>query len=128
MTVRGDEITSGFPEAGPPRFDSIAAVRQGLADVQYLADDGIAGVVFLADRLAQPVLVEGPAGTGKTELAKSVARLTGSRLIRRSATRASTSPRPSTSGTTRSSCSASRPTPVRPGRSWKRTSSPRSSS
>ena len=52
MTVRGDEITSGFPEAGPPRFDSIAAVRQGLADVQYLADDGIAGVVFLADRLA----------------------------------------------------------------------------
>jgi MoxR-like ATPase len=68
--------------AGPPRFDSIAAVRSGLADVQYLADDGIAGVVFLADRLAKPVLVEGPAGTGKTELAKSVARLTGSRLIR----------------------------------------------
>ena len=48
----------------------------------YLADEGIAGVVFLADRLAKPVLVEGPAGTGKTELAKSVARLTGSRLIR----------------------------------------------
>jgi MoxR-like ATPase len=77
-----DQITSGFPEAGPPRFDSIEGVRQGLADVQYLADDGIAGVVFLADRLAKPVLVEGPAGTGKTELAKSVARLTGSRLIR----------------------------------------------
>ena len=57
-------------------------MRQGLADVQYLADEGIAGVVFLADRLAKPVLVEGPAGTGKTELAKSVARLTGSRLIR----------------------------------------------
>ena len=77
-----DEITSGFPVPGPPRFESIDAVRQGLAGVDYLADDGIAGVVFLADRLAKPVLVEGPAGTGKTELAKSVARLTGSRLIR----------------------------------------------
>ena len=77
-----EEITSGFPVAGAPRFESIDDVRQGLAGVQYLADDGIAGVVFLADRLAKPVLVEGPAGTGKTELAKSVARLTGSRLIR----------------------------------------------
>ena len=76
------EITSGFPEAGEPRFESIDAVRSGLAGVQYLADDGISGVVYLADRLAKPVLVEGPAGTGKTELAKSVARLTGRRLIR----------------------------------------------
>ena len=82
-TERGDrEITTGFPEAGEPRFDSIDAVRTGLAGVDYLADDGISGVVYLADRLAKPVLVEGPAGTGKTELAKSVARLTGSRLIR----------------------------------------------
>ena len=76
------EITTGFPEAGEPRFPSIDAVRTGLAGVDYLADDGISGVVYLADRLAKPVLVEGPAGTGKTELAKSVARLTGSRLIR----------------------------------------------
>ena len=64
------------------RFDSVQAVREGLKNVHYLADDGIAGVVFLADRLGKPVLVEGPAGTGKTQLAKSVAEMTGARLIR----------------------------------------------
>ncbi len=72
----------GFPDPGPPLFSSVDEVRDRLAAVGYLADDGIAGVVHLADRLAKPVLVEGPAGTGKTELAKSVARVTGSRLIR----------------------------------------------
>jgi MoxR-like ATPase len=66
----------------PPRFDSVPDVRTGLRDVNYLADEGIAGVVYLADRLQKPVLVEGPAGTGKTQLAKSVAEMTGSRLIR----------------------------------------------
>src|SRR5438094_6418592 len=65
-----------------PRFDTVPAVREGLKRVQYLADEGIAGVVYLADRLQKPVLVEGPAGTGKTQLAKSVAEVTGSRLIR----------------------------------------------
>jgi len=64
------------------RFSSVQQVRDGLKGVDYLADDGIAGVVFLADRLGKPILVEGPAGTGKTQLAKSVAELTGSRLIR----------------------------------------------
>jgi MoxR-like ATPase len=65
-----------------PRFESVSAVREGLRSVQYLADEGIAGVVYLADRLGKPVLVEGPAGTGKTQLAKSVAEMTGARLIR----------------------------------------------
>src|SRR5215218_7970970 len=64
------------------RFDSVAAVREGLRKVDYLADEGIAGVAFLADRLGKPVLVEGPAGTGKTQLAQSVADLAGARLIR----------------------------------------------
>ena len=64
------------------RFESVPAVRQQLKDVKYLADEGIAGVVYLADRLQKPVLVEGPAGVGKTQLAKSVAEMTGARLIR----------------------------------------------
>src|SRR3569832_640549 len=64
------------------RFESVAEVRQKLQDVAYLADEGIAGVVHLADRLQKPILVEGPAGTGKAQLAKSVAEITGARLIR----------------------------------------------
>ena len=64
------------------RFDSVPEVRDGLRKVEYLADEGIAGVVYLADRLQKPVLVEGPAGTGKTQLAKSVAEMSGARLIR----------------------------------------------
>src|SRR5688500_9384656 len=64
------------------RFEDVGAVRDGLRKVEYLADDGIAGVVYLADRLQKPVLIEGPAGTGKTQLAKSVAEMSGARLIR----------------------------------------------
>src|SRR3954453_6760307 len=65
------------------RFDSVPAVREGLRDVKYLADEGIAGVVYLADRLGKPVLIEGPAGPVKPPLAKSVAEMAGARLTRR---------------------------------------------
>ena len=64
------------------RFESVPAVREGLRKVDYLSDEGIAGIVYLADRLQKPILVEGPAGTGKTQLAKSVAEMIGARLIR----------------------------------------------
>jgi MoxR-like ATPase len=69
-------------DSSSPRFESPESVRKRLASVSYLANEGIAGVVFLAERLGKPILVEGPAGTGKTQLAKSVAEMTGSRLIR----------------------------------------------
>ncbi len=65
-----------------PRFESPRAVNELLRGVGYLADESTAAVTFLGDRLGKPVLVEGPAGTGKTQLAKSVAEMTGARLIR----------------------------------------------
>ncbi len=64
------------------RFESVDDVITRLREADYLCDAGIAGVVFLADRLEKPVLVEGPAGVGKTELAKAIATATGARLIR----------------------------------------------
>ncbi len=64
------------------RFSSVSDTVERLRTVDYLADTAIAGVVYLADRLEKPVLVEGPAGVGKTELAKAIAEVTGSRLIR----------------------------------------------
>jgi MoxR-like ATPase len=64
------------------RFKSVDDVVERLRAVDYLADPNIAGVVYLADRLEKPVLVEGPAGVGKTELAKALAASTGARLIR----------------------------------------------
>jgi len=66
----------------PVRFQSPEEVHKLLAANDYLGDDAIASVTFLADRLAKPVLVEGPAGTGKTALARAVADSIGARLIR----------------------------------------------
>jgi MoxR-like ATPase len=57
-------------------------VKQRLSEAGYLTDDAIATTVFLADRLGKPLLIEGPAGVGKTELAKSVATAVGAELIR----------------------------------------------
>ena len=61
---------------------SVAETKEALAGVGYLADEPAALVSFLAQRLEKPVLVEGPAGVGKTELAKALSRATGRELIR----------------------------------------------
>ena len=63
-------------------FASVDDVQERLSAAGYLTDRAIATTVFLADRLGKPLLVEGPAGVGKTELAKAVAQATGSELIR----------------------------------------------
>src|SRR5579884_521936 len=63
-------------------FASPDDVRDKLAATGYLADDAIATTVFLADALGKPLLVEGPAGTGKTELAKAVAASADAGLVR----------------------------------------------
>ena len=64
------------------RFASVEDVRERLAAAGYLASDAIATTVFLADQLGKPLLVEGPAGVGKTELAKAVATATSAPLLR----------------------------------------------
>lgn len=73
-------MTNTSPAAS--RFGTPEGVRVALSAQSYLADAAIITTVHLADALAKPLLVEGPAGTGKTELALAVAVATGSRLIR----------------------------------------------
>src|SRR6185503_10027061 len=63
-------------------FESTGRVKQSLNTQKYIVSDEIATIVFLAQKLGKPLLTEGPAGVGKTELAKAIAGATGRELIR----------------------------------------------
>ncbi|MBM9465533.1 MoxR family ATPase [Aeromicrobium sp. YIM 150415] len=63
-------------------FESVQDVKERLAGAGYLASDAIATTVFLASELGKPLLVEGPAGVGKTELSRAVATACGADLVR----------------------------------------------
>jgi MoxR-like ATPase len=78
------ETAASTPTTAGPlgAFASVDDVEQQLREANYLPSRRIASAVFLADQLGKPVLVEGPAGTGKTELARTVANILGAKLIR----------------------------------------------
>ncbi|MAG37319.1 MAG: ATPase [Dehalococcoidia bacterium] len=83
MNARNSDAAS--PEAVthlPPLPDSIEQVSGRLADLRYVTDRALATAIFLAMRLPKPLLLEGEAGVGKTEVAKVLATATGGRLIR----------------------------------------------
>ncbi|OZC78837.1 AAA family ATPase [Rhodococcus sp. 06-462-5] len=74
-TVRSDDT-------GTVRFTDAADLQRALGEQDYIADDDLATVVHLATALDRPLLLEGPAGVGKTELAKSLAAASGRKLVR----------------------------------------------
>src|SRR5258706_5805055 len=67
---------------GATMFESVEEVQKRFRDARYIASRRVSTVVFLAARMGRPVLIEGPAGVGKTELAKTLSEITSRPLIR----------------------------------------------
>src|SRR4051794_40995834 len=83
IDANGGRRSSTVPDYPCPMADgSVQETKEALAGAGYLADEPAALVSFLAQELGKPVLVEGPAGVGKTELAKALSRASGRDLIR----------------------------------------------
>jgi len=74
--------TDGMGTAAPGALGSVDAVGQALESQRYVADRGLATAIYLALRLPKPLLLEGEAGVGKTEVAKTLAAIAGAPLIR----------------------------------------------
>src|SRR5271156_3058245 len=77
-----DNTQTTVPGVHVPRLGPASHITDVLSSVGYLATDHVSGVLQLADQLGKPVIIEGPTGTGKTDLAISLAAATGTRLIR----------------------------------------------
>ncbi|MGV9714312.1 AAA family ATPase [Gordonia sp. NPDC003424] len=76
-----DDMTAATP-SDEPQFADVADVIEKFSEAGYLADQRLATTVFLQSRLGKPILLEGPAGVGKTQLAKTLADVTGRELLR----------------------------------------------
>ncbi|GAC57223.1 hypothetical protein GOHSU_17_00270 [Gordonia hirsuta DSM 44140 = NBRC 16056] len=82
MSGAAAAAAGGTADAIVPSFTSTGDVVDKLRTTGYLADEATATATYLADRLGKPLLVEGPAGVGKTELARAIAGATGAELVR----------------------------------------------
>ena len=102
----------------PRPLAAIEAVESGLASQGYIASRQIATAVYLSEQIAKPILVEGPAGVGKTELAKAIAGWRGLKMIRMQCYEGSTKPRRCTRGNTPSSFSTRKSSRTSSAKCW----------
>src|SRR6201993_606547 len=79
---RARRLIRSLSGGAPVTTNAVHQLKADLARFSYLADEGLATAIHLAVRLRRPLLLEGEAGAGKTEVAKTLARLSGAKLLR----------------------------------------------